>query len=127
MLKPVSDNTKCADCGEKIFSPQVSSLCPSCGSNRRRLDIKINLKRMPIEVPVRVVTGDTTEKSSPQTIRYIRSLTRKTNRVASVIRFIDRINDRYDKMIIDEKAGEIIYECHEPLTQHRGRGSARKP
>jgi hypothetical protein len=40
-------------------------------------------------------------------------------------RSIDREADRYDEVIRDKATGEIIREVHQPLSQHRDRGSAR--
>jgi len=39
---------------------------------------------------------------------------------------VGRDNDQYDKMIKDQETGKIIYECHEPLSRHRGHGSDRR-
>lgn len=41
------------------------------------------------------------------------------------LRRIDRENDRYDEVVADPETGDIIHETHEPLSQHRGHGSAR--
>ena len=38
---------------------------------------------------------------------------------------VDRDNDTYDKVVTDKETGAIIHECHEPLSKHRGRGSAK--
>jgi hypothetical protein len=40
-------------------------------------------------------------------------------------RRIDRDNDRYDEVVMDPETGEIVHECHEPLTEHWGHGSAK--
>ena len=42
-------------------------------------------------------------------------------------RIIDKAQDLYSKRYVDQETGEIIYECEEPLSQHTGRGSAKKP
>jgi hypothetical protein len=39
----------------------------------------------------------------------------------------DRREDRFDEVVTDPDTGEVIYECHEPLSQHRGHGDARPP
>jgi len=38
---------------------------------------------------------------------------------------IDRVNDRYRKLIIDGETGEIIRDDDKPLSEHRDHGSAR--
>lgn len=40
-------------------------------------------------------------------------------------RRIDRAGDRYDEVVTDQD-GQIVHECHEPLSEHRGHGSARR-
>ena len=40
-------------------------------------------------------------------------------------REIDRENNRYREIIINQQSGEVIRECDEPLTNHTGRGSAK--
>lgn len=43
-------------------------------------------------------------------------------------RTIDRENDWYSEIIIDPRTGEVVHRCEEPLSAHRGHGSAkRKP
>ena len=44
-----------------------------------------------------------------------------------VTRTIDYSNDWYDETIIDEATGEVIRDCHERLSDHQGRGSAKRP
>ena len=41
-----------------------------------------------------------------------------------VERIIDFANDRYDEVVTDESTGAVIRSCHEPLSEHQGRGSA---
>jgi len=38
---------------------------------------------------------------------------------------IDKKSDWYDETVIDNNTQEIIRDCHEPLSQHQGRGSAK--
>ncbi len=38
---------------------------------------------------------------------------------------IDRKNDKYREVVIDKETGEIIHSCEEPLSQHKGHGSAK--
>ena len=42
-------------------------------------------------------------------------------------RLIDRKNDRYKETIVDPDTNEVIHHCDEPLCQHTGHGSAKKP
>ena len=40
-------------------------------------------------------------------------------------RLIDRDRDIYRKRYVDQETGAVIYECEEPLTKHRDRGSVK--
>lgn len=41
-------------------------------------------------------------------------------------RLIDHRNDEYEEHVVDPDTGETIYERKEPLSQHTGRGSAKR-
>ena len=47
-------------------------------------------------------------------------------RLHYVDRIIDRVRGEYHERIIDQETGEVVREIHEPLNQHRGRGSAKR-
>jgi len=53
-------------------------------------------------------------------------LFRKTGKWNKLNRRVDRDKDWYDEKIMDPETGKILHEVHEPLSQRRGRGSARK-
>src|SRR3954464_14534916 len=38
----------------------------------------------------------------------------------------NRRDDRYTETVKDPSTGEIIHECDEPLSEHKGRGSTRQ-
>ncbi|MGH7115721.1 MAG: hypothetical protein ACREE9_14665 [Stellaceae bacterium] len=46
--------------------------------------------------------------------------------LARLERFIDRNTDRYFEKVTMCDSGEIVHECDEPLSDHRGHGSAKK-
>jgi hypothetical protein len=41
-------------------------------------------------------------------------------------RIIDRDNDSYHEIVMDPISGKVVHECKEPLSQHRGHGSAKR-
>jgi hypothetical protein len=41
-------------------------------------------------------------------------------------RVIDKRHDWYEERVIDPETGAILHECAEPLSTHRGHGSAKK-
>jgi hypothetical protein len=40
---------------------------------------------------------------------------------------VDHREGDYHKVIFDPATGETVYEQHEPLRDHQGRGDARRP
>jgi len=49
----------------------------------------------------------------------------KSGRWLHISRLIDWANDWYSKKITDPATGETVYEQEHPLSEHRGRGSAK--
>ena len=41
-------------------------------------------------------------------------------------RLIDRAKDHYKEVVTDPDTGSVVHQCDEPLSQHRGHGSAKK-
>jgi hypothetical protein len=54
------------------------------------------------------------------------SLFEKTGRLHLIDRSFDRIRDWYHERIADAETGDVVHECDEPLSEHRGHGSARR-
>ena len=46
-------------------------------------------------------------------------------RFVSKHRIVDKKNDRYIEKVVDDVTGEVIVDCYEPLSQHKGHGSAK--
>ena len=40
--------------------------------------------------------------------------------------YIDRENNQYKEIVKDKTTGKIIYERKEPLSKHKGHGSAKR-
>ena len=53
------------------------------------------------------------------------NLHRATGKWNRLRRLIDRRKDRYVEHIVDGETGEVIRAVDKPLSEHRGRGSAR--
>ena len=54
-------------------------------------------------------------------------LHRDSGKFYKKVRVIDRENDKYLEMVSDPETGEVIHHCEEPLRDHFGHGSAKKP
>ena len=53
-------------------------------------------------------------------------LQRSTGRWMSLTQTVDRANNWYSKKVMDPRTGEVVHECEEPLSGHRGHGSAKR-
>ena len=126
----VESAATCSGCGLPVDPDGPREPCGNCGALGRRYSLNIhdrlgirdglrgkqkrpgfrvgkNRKGVAVEFRNEVTTrGDNGERIRVQ-------------------RTADRINDRYDEIISDPKTGEILREVHEPLGQHKCRGSAK--
>ena len=39
---------------------------------------------------------------------------------------VDKVQDRYREVISDPETGEVIHQCEEPLSKHRGHGDDKR-
>ncbi|HEX9606066.1 MAG TPA: hypothetical protein VF962_02455, partial [Gemmatimonadaceae bacterium] len=54
------------------------------------------------------------------------SLYRKSGKWNTIVRVIDKENDRYSEIVKDPDTGKIVWHEDEPLSAHRRHGSARQ-
>ncbi len=121
---------QCAECNR--FLDEASSMgscrepCPSCGGTRR-------VFRIHVVETVTVRTGMKAKHVRPGLGRPVWEgesgdiyWWRDGNKYVRLMRDFDRENNWYDEVITDPETGEIIHECHEPLSEHQGHGSANR-
>lgn len=129
-----SRTVKCGECGlalppEWSGSPDENP-CPACGSVFKQVEITL-VDTIP--VPRDYLSYDVIDKAfssrrNPRKQLVNRpSHSRDDDRMRDEYRLIDKYRNEYHKVITDQETGEIVYECHERLTDHQGRGSARAP
>ena len=41
--------------------------------------------------------------------------------------YVDKRQDQYREVVSDPDTGEVIHQCDEPLSKHRGHGDAKRP
>jgi hypothetical protein len=120
----------CGTCKQQLdesanLPPEERLPCPSCGSTTRIFSVEIREtvtlrsklglkhKRPGFKKPIyEEVSGD--------------DLHRKTGLWSRLLRVIDRQNNRYKEEIIESETGKVLRVIDEPLTDHTGRGSAKK-
>ena len=98
--------------------------CPACGSLKRTILVTIketiNIKSK-LGMKGRHASGGKPfiEQISGDDLHRDSGQWRKLNRT------IDRENDHYYEVVTDPETGEILHECKEPLSEHRGHGAAK--
>lgn len=117
----------CKDCGQKLSKDD--KICPYCGSKKRHvvlaLEEKIELhdqikgkgKEKDVKKPVKEFkVGDDLHKNSREWHYREMYIDRM---------YIDRKKSNYKEIVKNKTTGKIIYKCEEPLSKHRGHGSAK--
>lgn len=118
---------ECGACGlalEEDASLPVESRapCPACGSTTRSFHVTIHGKvvvRSKLGMKGKHAGGGKPfiEQVSGNDLHY------KTGKYMKHSRVIDRDNDLYHEVVTDPETGEVVHECKEPLSHHRGHGA----
>jgi hypothetical protein len=133
MSETGSRSAACAACSQPYPTDQLDAIfaghrpgCPNCGAVGVAIGIAINDTVTVREMLAFKGKGDRNGKrevflqgKAGEELHY------DTQRWTVISRRIDRDNDRYDEVITDAETGEVLHECHEPLSKHKGHGSAR--
>lgn len=120
---------RCGNCGftldEAAGIKSAERLpCPECGAKSRKIDVFVNEKLVFRESLK--LKGYHTGGKNPF-VEHVQKddLTRKTGRWSLLTRKIDRDSDGYSEIVVDRETGNVIHLCEEPLSEHRGHGSAK--
>jgi hypothetical protein len=105
---PVEKRLPCPQCGS--FTRWIHVTC----SDTLRLHSKLNLK-----------ARHSGEKRPFMEQTVGDDFHRKSGRWMALYRLIDRVKYWYHERITDAATGNVVHECSEPLTNHRGHGSAK--
>jgi DNA-directed RNA polymerase subunit RPC12/RpoP len=124
----VPTSQRCADCHGELdpederFDPDGQATCPRCGSRSRQFLVSLE-----DHISIHDVLG--TKVRGPHGGKPLQErksgdeLHRDTGEWRDVQRTVDREHDEYHE-VITRPTGEVIHEVHEPLSQHRGHGTA---
>lgn len=124
----------CGTCEEVIqddlnVSEKTLKLCPNCSSIKQIIyDYYEEEKKRDIKERVVSKIKDTTKTGKKKLRKEFvdgDDLHRKSGNWYLMKRIIDKDNDYYLETITDRVTGDIIYHCEEPLSKHRGHGSAK--
>jgi hypothetical protein len=119
----------CSGCGTSVPEPpwiEDREPCPTCGSIARAFAVNLTDKAEVHDgLTYKARHGDV-GKGRPYREAYTGfDYHRDTKEWRQVSRVVDRERDRYTERIVDA-AGNVVREVDEPLSQHRGRGVAKR-
>jgi hypothetical protein len=121
----------CTDCGATINEaanlPGRKQPCPQCGSTSRLFAIEAHdTVALNAHMQGRSKHRQPGRKKLTREERFGHDFFRKNQRWSILRRTVDYENDWYFEMIRDLETGALIRFCSEPLSQHRGHGSAKR-
>lgn len=124
----IQNSVECSGCGALSDAagdtPADSMPCPFCGAKSRIVDLHI------AETVVLRDGWGTRAKRAGDTRPYVEdiampSFSHRLDKHVLREQVIDRDNDRYFEKVTDYECGEVIHQNEEPLSKHRGHGSAK--
>jgi DNA-directed RNA polymerase subunit RPC12/RpoP len=120
---------ECLACDNKYRTPEASETipCPTCGSQHVTRLVVVSDKGKGHEFQ-ELRCKDNSYPSKKKLRRHIQSGIKQggDGRLVGKWRLIDVDKDDYEEKVIDFNTGEVLRKIKEPLSQHWGRGSARK-
>jgi hypothetical protein len=121
---------RCRGCGRFLpCDPSAAAEdrepCPDCRSTSRHTLLIHVEEIVPVRESVRLEGWTPGERKAFMEQLVGDDLQRSTGRRMHKERLIDRRNDRYREVIVDPETGNEIHRCEEPLSAHRGHGSAK--
>ena len=119
----------CEECGTLLDEDQSTPTesrkpCPKCGSLNRHVNIQVH-DTANLREKIRMKGRDEAGKPFIEQV-HGDDLHRKSGKWMKLRRIIDRTKGWYHELVIDPETGETVHECQEPLSQHRGHGSAKR-
>jgi hypothetical protein len=119
----------CAQCNIELPARQdgIDNGCPTCGCTSRRAFERVE-ERLVAHQSVRMkVVKDWLRSGKKVRTEAFDGVEHslKYGKLVGKTRVIDRDGDKYVERITDLQTGEILHECVEPLSNHRGHGTAK--
>ena len=122
---------KCLNCSSDLpskWARTVEQPCPECGSTELAITMDI-VENMSLHecLKGRVKDSNRSSRENPRVRFQVGdSYSRRLKKWVKRNMRVDRDRDLYQEVVMDPDTGAIIHECEEPLSQHRGHGSARR-
>ena len=122
------DTVTCSACGELIDETAdtngARAPCPNCGAVTRTAHAHVReALTLRDGIKSKAFRGGT--KKAFVEDQGVPSYSHKYEKLVFHERVIDRENDRYLERVTDYQTGEVLHFHEEPLSEHRGHGSAK--
>jgi hypothetical protein len=111
----------CSECNNPVSEERKP--CVNCGCERRNSQI-VCQENIRLHCKILGKLKSLCKKKPRIEFKNGDDFYRKTKKWNLLDRFIDRENDWYKELIMNEK-GEVIRNVSEPLSKHQGHGSAK--
>ncbi|MEH0724848.1 hypothetical protein [Vibrio alginolyticus] len=127
-------SVSCNNCGfglpaERASDP-VDHPCPECGSKVINIGVSIEEEvGLSIHDNVRARVKDDSYPSKDKVRLDVfqgADERKRDGKMMEKTRIIDKDNDHYKEVVTDPETDTVVHQCEEPLSAHRGHGSAKK-
>ena len=120
---------ECKNCGASLNDePTPSSAdrapCPTCGSKLRLFKKEISAS-VSFRAGVRGAAYRVSKSKWFAKFRSEPSFHRRLGIWAQRLMSLNKRSDSYSETVTNPETGEVIHHCSEPLSEHKGHGSAR--
>jgi hypothetical protein len=127
-MDQIPQHVRCGSCGTLLQEPvglpdENRKPCPCCGSMTRQVDIDV-AGTLEFHDMLSMKEKDAARKTLVET-KAGDDLERETGKWMRKQRIIDHSGDRYKEHIVDPESGRVVRDVDEPLSAHRGHGSAK--
>jgi hypothetical protein len=122
-------NSECGAVLNEAPSTPIESRagCPKCGSLSRLVTLEIaTTATVYLALKAKARHGQPGQVRPFLILKSITEIFRKTGERTHREKIEDRDNDRYRERVVSLESGKVLHECDEPLSEHRGHGSAKK-
>jgi predicted RNA-binding Zn-ribbon protein involved in translation (DUF1610 family) len=122
----------CTGCGTTTATAVLGAMelpaCPNCGNRNFTCNIEVTQTFLP-NGTIKLQQKDPLRRSSEKVRRehFLGMNASADGQLKIKERLWGKDSDVYYEYVKDPKTGEVVHICHEKLTEHRGRGSAKFP
>ncbi len=112
----------CKDCGQKLS--EDDKICPNCSSKKKHITLTLE-EKIELHDQTKGKAKKQGIKRPAQEFKVGDDLHRNSGKWRYREMYIDREKNQYKEIVKNKTTGEIIHKREEPLSKHKGYGSAK--